>query len=51
VQSQSTGGGAANAQEEEAGDPRIGVAKGEFEAPDSFFEPLPDELLKAFRGE
>jgi len=31
--------------------PRIGVAKGEFEVPDSFFEPLPDELLKAFRGE
>jgi len=31
--------------------PRIGVAKGEFTVPDSFFEPLPDELLKAFRGE
>lgn len=31
--------------------PRIGVAKGEFEVPDSFFEPLPDELLRAFRGE
>jgi antitoxin (DNA-binding transcriptional repressor) of toxin-antitoxin stability system len=34
-----------------AREPRIGVAKGEFEVPDSFFEPLPDELLKAFRGE
>ena len=31
--------------------PRIGVAKGEFEVPDSFFEPLPEELLKAFSGE
>jgi antitoxin (DNA-binding transcriptional repressor) of toxin-antitoxin stability system len=31
--------------------PRIGVSKGEFVVPDSFFEPLPDELLKAFNGE
>jgi antitoxin (DNA-binding transcriptional repressor) of toxin-antitoxin stability system len=31
--------------------PRIGVARGEFEVPDSFFEPLPDEILEAFRGE
>ena len=31
--------------------PRIGVAKGEFVVPDSFFEPLPDEILKAFQGE
>jgi antitoxin (DNA-binding transcriptional repressor) of toxin-antitoxin stability system len=30
--------------------PRIGVAKGEFEVPDSFFEPLPDEILEAFTG-
>jgi antitoxin (DNA-binding transcriptional repressor) of toxin-antitoxin stability system len=30
--------------------PRIGAAKGQFEVPDSFFEPLPDEVLKAFRG-
>jgi antitoxin (DNA-binding transcriptional repressor) of toxin-antitoxin stability system len=30
--------------------PRIGVAKGEFVIPDSFFEPLPDEILKAFSG-
>jgi antitoxin (DNA-binding transcriptional repressor) of toxin-antitoxin stability system len=30
--------------------PRIGVAKGEFAVPDSFFEPLPEELLKAFSG-
>jgi antitoxin (DNA-binding transcriptional repressor) of toxin-antitoxin stability system len=29
--------------------PRIGVAKGEFVIPDSFFDPLPDENLKAFR--
>jgi hypothetical protein len=28
--------------------PRIGAAQGEFEVPDSFFEPLPDELLKTF---
>jgi len=34
-----------------AGKPRIGVAKGQFAVPDSFFEPLPDEMLKAFRGE
>ena len=31
--------------------PRIGVAKGQFTVPDSFFEPLPDEILKAFSGE
>jgi len=31
--------------------PRIGVAKGEFTVPDSFFEPLPESILKAFRGE
>ncbi len=31
--------------------PRIGVAKGEFVVPNSFFEPLPEEILKAFRGE
>lgn len=30
--------------------PRIGVAKGEFKVPASFFKPLPDELLKAFGG-
>ncbi|HEX4133375.1 MAG TPA: hypothetical protein VHY84_02040 [Bryobacteraceae bacterium] len=30
--------------------PRIGVAKGEFVVPDSFFEPLPDEMLNAFSG-
>ena len=31
--------------------PRIGVAKGEFTVPKSFFAPLPDEILKAFSGE
>lgn len=31
--------------------PRIGAAKGELTVPDSFFEPLPDEILKFFRGE
>ena len=31
--------------------PRIGVAKGEFTVPESFFEPLPDELLQAFGGQ
>jgi antitoxin (DNA-binding transcriptional repressor) of toxin-antitoxin stability system len=31
--------------------PRIGVSKGKYVVPDSFFEPLPDELLKAFNGE
>jgi antitoxin (DNA-binding transcriptional repressor) of toxin-antitoxin stability system len=30
--------------------PRIGAARGEFVVPDSFFDPLPDEILKAFRG-
>jgi antitoxin (DNA-binding transcriptional repressor) of toxin-antitoxin stability system len=30
--------------------PRIGVAKGRFEVPDSFFEPLPDDILRAFTG-
>ncbi len=28
--------------------PRIGAFKGEFTVPDSFFEPMPDEWLKAF---
>jgi hypothetical protein len=32
------------------GEPRIGAAKGEFVVPDSFFEPLPEAILKAFRG-
>lgn len=31
--------------------PRIGVAKGEFVVPDSFFEPLPDNVMKAFLGQ
>jgi antitoxin (DNA-binding transcriptional repressor) of toxin-antitoxin stability system len=31
--------------------PRIGAARGTFEVPDSFFEPLPDEILRAFSGE
>ena len=30
--------------------PRIGAAKGEFVVPDSFFDPLPDEILEAFSG-
>lgn len=29
----------------------IGLAKGSFEVPPSFFEPLPEELKAAFRGE
>ncbi len=29
----------------------VGLAKGEFRVPDTFFEPLPDELIKAFSGE
>jgi antitoxin (DNA-binding transcriptional repressor) of toxin-antitoxin stability system len=28
----------------------IGLAKGQFTVPDSFFEPLPDWLLDAFEG-
>jgi hypothetical protein len=28
----------------------IGLAKGKFSIPDSFFEPLPEELLDAFEG-
>ena len=31
--------------------PRIGAFKGQFTIPDSFFDPLPDDLLKAFNGE
>ena len=31
--------------------PRAGVAKGEFTVPNSFFEPLPEDILKSFRGE
>ena len=30
--------------------PQIGVAKGDFVVPDSFFEPLPEDILKAFSG-
>jgi prevent-host-death family protein len=29
----------------------LGFAKGEFTIPDSFFDPLPEELIKAFEGE
>lgn len=29
----------------------IGLAKGEFEVPKSFFDPLPDEILNSFSGE
>jgi antitoxin (DNA-binding transcriptional repressor) of toxin-antitoxin stability system len=28
----------------------VGLAKGQFEVPESFFEPLPDDLLDAFGG-
>ena len=31
-----------------AGNRRIGRAKGEFEVPPEFFEPLPEDVLKAF---
>lgn len=31
--------------------PRIGLAKGEFTIPKEFFDPLPDDLLRAFNGE
>ena len=27
---------------------RFGVSKGQYEVPESFFEPLPDEILKGF---
>jgi antitoxin (DNA-binding transcriptional repressor) of toxin-antitoxin stability system len=30
---------------------RIGVAKGQIKVPPSFFEPLPDDILRAFNGE
>jgi antitoxin (DNA-binding transcriptional repressor) of toxin-antitoxin stability system len=33
------------------GDKRpVGLAKGQFEVPESFFDPLPDDLLDAFGG-
>jgi len=31
--------------------PKIGAAKGTFVVPDSFFEPLPAEVLNAFSGQ
>lgn len=35
-----------------AGEERpLGLAKGEFKIPDSFYSPLPDEILHAFSGE
>ena len=30
--------------------PRIGAARGKFAVPGSFFDPLPDELIRAFSG-
>ncbi len=30
---------------------RIGAAKGQIHIPPSFFDPLPDDMLKAFNGE
>jgi antitoxin (DNA-binding transcriptional repressor) of toxin-antitoxin stability system len=36
---------------ERSGQRPIGLARGAFEVPPSFFEPLPDELTAAFRGE
>ena len=30
--------------------PRIGVYKGKLKIPESFFDPLPDEVLKYFEG-
>lgn len=29
----------------------VGLAKGSFEVPASFFEPLPDDLVATFRGD
>jgi antitoxin (DNA-binding transcriptional repressor) of toxin-antitoxin stability system len=29
----------------------IGLYRGQFEVPETFFEPLPDELLDAFEGQ
>ncbi|HWE50355.1 MAG TPA: hypothetical protein VG273_11220 [Bryobacteraceae bacterium] len=30
--------------------PRIGIARNEFVVPDTFFQPLPDDILRAFGG-
>ena len=30
--------------------PRIGAAAGKFAVPDSFFDPLPDDIIRAFSG-
>ena len=32
------------------GTPPIGWLEGQFEVPDSFFEPLPDDILNDFNG-
>ena len=37
--------------QEEAEACRLGVAKGEFELTDEFFQPLPEDLLSAFQGD
>ena len=34
-----------------SGKPRIGVAKGQFTVAESFFDPLPESILKSFSGE
>ena len=34
-----------------AGPRPIGLAKGTFEVPATFFDPLPEDLLRAFNGE
>ena len=34
-----------------SGKPRpIGLARGQFTVPDSFFEPLPDDVIESFEG-
>jgi antitoxin (DNA-binding transcriptional repressor) of toxin-antitoxin stability system len=38
-------------REQEVRKPRIGAAMGNRGVPDWFFEPLPDEILKAFSGQ
>lgn len=39
------------AAEKPQGKRPIGLMKGRFEVPDSFFDPLPDELLRKMLGE
>jgi hypothetical protein len=42
--------GLASEQQETHAQRPVGLAKGQFQVPASFFDPLPDEILEGFEG-